>query len=57
MPEMSITVETDESRQISAESIIYALFGMSSEDLVSEIRENKDSTYDGIIVSNIKAVV
>lgn len=58
MPEqLHTTVHIDESRKVQPNAIIYALFGMTVDELAKEIRDNRDSKYDGIIVKEERAVV
>ena len=47
--QMRTTVEIDDSRQITADSILFTLFGMSVDELVKEIRNDETGEYAGII--------
>lgn len=49
--QMKTIVEIDDSRKISADSILFALFGMPVGELVREIRNDETGKYGGIIVN------
>lgn len=54
--ELQVTVVADDTAQVSTSAIIFALFGMSVEELAREIRDNKDEKYDGIVTNKELAI-
>ena len=54
--ELQVTVITNDIDQISTSAIIFALFGMSVEELAKEIRDSENNQYDGVITNKEIAV-
>ena len=53
---LQVTVVTDDTTQVSASAIIFAIFGMSVEELAREIRDDKEGQYEGIVINKEMAI-
>lgn len=52
---MNIVIENE--NKISVDSIIFALFGQSVDELAKDIRDNANDQYNGIVSNSYEQVV